>query len=211
MTNAVTNSASEISTAFGGVCCRPSAERRKASTTTMRVNEVTMTRIEGRQAQHRDQQHQPDQLAGHRAARAEIDAQALRQHRRREQPESERLGAAANDGAQEAHAELGRRRGRRLRAGLRRRPSAISRLPSWPSSSRCSRRVAAHQHQLAPRIDRQDFDHGQPPRDAADLAPGRRELRGRARRPARSGRGRTPARRGSGGSRSGPKPSRAAC
>ncbi len=47
MTKAVMNSASEISTAFGGVCCRPSAERRKASTTTIRVNEVTITRIEG--------------------------------------------------------------------------------------------------------------------------------------------------------------------
>ncbi len=47
MTKAVMNRASEISTAFGGVCCRPSAERRKASTTTIRVNEVTMTRIEG--------------------------------------------------------------------------------------------------------------------------------------------------------------------
>jgi hypothetical protein len=47
MMNAVTNRASEISTAFGGVCCRPSAERRNASTTTTRVNEVIMTRIEG--------------------------------------------------------------------------------------------------------------------------------------------------------------------
>ena len=47
MTKAVRNKASEIRTALGGVCCRPSAERRKASTTTIRVNEVTITRIEG--------------------------------------------------------------------------------------------------------------------------------------------------------------------
>ena len=47
ITKAVRNSASETSTTFGGVCCRPSALRRNDSTTTMRVNDVTITKIDG--------------------------------------------------------------------------------------------------------------------------------------------------------------------
>src|SRR3989344_4028744 len=47
MTNTVRNKASEIITWLGGVCWVPSAVRRKLSTTTMRTNDVTMTRIEG--------------------------------------------------------------------------------------------------------------------------------------------------------------------
>ena len=47
MMNIVANRASEISTALGGVCCRPSAVRKKARTTTIRVKDVTITTIDG--------------------------------------------------------------------------------------------------------------------------------------------------------------------
>ena len=47
MTKAVRNSASETITALGGAVAVPSAVRRSDSTTTMRVNEVIMTRIDG--------------------------------------------------------------------------------------------------------------------------------------------------------------------
>jgi hypothetical protein len=43
----VRNSASETTTALGGAVAVPSAVRRSESTTTMRVNDVTMTRIDG--------------------------------------------------------------------------------------------------------------------------------------------------------------------
>ena len=47
MTKAVRNSASETMTAFGGAVAVPSAVRNSDSTTTMRVNDVIITRIEG--------------------------------------------------------------------------------------------------------------------------------------------------------------------
>ena len=47
ITNAVRNSASETITAFGGAVPEPSAERSSDSTTTIRVNDVTMIRIDG--------------------------------------------------------------------------------------------------------------------------------------------------------------------
>src|SRR5215204_3538773 len=46
-TNAVRNIASEMSTALGGAVAVPRAVRSNESTTTMRVNDVTITRIEG--------------------------------------------------------------------------------------------------------------------------------------------------------------------
>jgi len=45
--NMVRNSARLINTEFGGVCCKPMAERRSESTTTIRVKLVTMTRMLG--------------------------------------------------------------------------------------------------------------------------------------------------------------------
>ena len=45
--NAVRNSASEMMTVLGGAVCRPMAVRSSYSTTTMRVNEVTITRMDG--------------------------------------------------------------------------------------------------------------------------------------------------------------------
>src|SRR6185295_16694824 len=47
ITNAVRNIASEMITALGGAVAVPSAVRSSESTTTMRVNDVTITRIEG--------------------------------------------------------------------------------------------------------------------------------------------------------------------
>ena len=47
MTKTVRNRARPTSTLLGGVCCRPIAVRRNDSTMTIRVNEVTMTRIDG--------------------------------------------------------------------------------------------------------------------------------------------------------------------
>ena len=47
MTKAVRNSASDTITALGGAVAVPSAVRNSDSTTTMRVNEVIMTRIDG--------------------------------------------------------------------------------------------------------------------------------------------------------------------
>ena len=47
MTKAVRNSASETITALGGAVAVPSAVRNSDSTTTMRVNDVIMTRIDG--------------------------------------------------------------------------------------------------------------------------------------------------------------------
>ena len=47
MTKAVRNSASETMTALGGAVAVPSAVRNSDSTTTMRVNDVIMTRIDG--------------------------------------------------------------------------------------------------------------------------------------------------------------------
>ena len=47
MTKPVRNSESPMITAFGGAVCVPSAERSSDSTTTIRVNEVTITRIDG--------------------------------------------------------------------------------------------------------------------------------------------------------------------
>ena len=47
MTKAVRNNASEMTTEFGGAVAVPSAVRRSESTTTMRVNEVIITRIDG--------------------------------------------------------------------------------------------------------------------------------------------------------------------
>ena len=43
----VRNSASETITVFGGAVAVPSAVRSSESTTTMRVNDVTITRIDG--------------------------------------------------------------------------------------------------------------------------------------------------------------------
>ena len=50
MIKAVRNSARLISTVLGGVCCMPIAVRRKDSTTTIRVNDVIITRIDGASA-----------------------------------------------------------------------------------------------------------------------------------------------------------------
>src|ERR1700733_640518 len=47
MTKAVRNSASEMTTELGGAVAVPSAVRNSDSTTTMRVNEVIITRIDG--------------------------------------------------------------------------------------------------------------------------------------------------------------------
>src|SRR3546814_4495080 len=47
MTKAVRNSARLIITMFGGACCVPIAVRRKDRTTTIRVNDVTITRMDG--------------------------------------------------------------------------------------------------------------------------------------------------------------------
>ena len=47
MTKKVRNRARPTSTWLGGVCWMPSAVRRNDSTTMIRVNEVTMTRIDG--------------------------------------------------------------------------------------------------------------------------------------------------------------------
>ena len=47
MTKAVRNSASEITTEFGGAVAVPSAVRNSDSTTTIRVNDVIITRIDG--------------------------------------------------------------------------------------------------------------------------------------------------------------------
>ncbi len=47
MTNRVRNRARPTSTLLGGVCCSPIAVRRNESTMTMRVKEVTITRIDG--------------------------------------------------------------------------------------------------------------------------------------------------------------------
>ena len=47
ITKAVRNIASEMSTALGGAVAVPSAVRSSDSTTTMRVNDVTITRIDG--------------------------------------------------------------------------------------------------------------------------------------------------------------------
>ena len=47
MTKAVRNSASEMTTEFGGEVAVPSAVRNSDSTTTMRVNDVIMIRIDG--------------------------------------------------------------------------------------------------------------------------------------------------------------------
>jgi hypothetical protein len=47
MTKGVRNRASEITTEFGGEVAVPSAVRSNDSTTTMRVNEVIITRIDG--------------------------------------------------------------------------------------------------------------------------------------------------------------------
>ena len=47
ITKAVRNSASEITTELGGAVAVPSAVRSSDSTTTMRVNEVIMTKIDG--------------------------------------------------------------------------------------------------------------------------------------------------------------------
>lgn len=45
--NAVRNKANEIMTELGGAVCRPIAVRNNDRTTTIRVNDVTMTKIEG--------------------------------------------------------------------------------------------------------------------------------------------------------------------
>ena len=50
MTKAERNSARLTMTAFGGAVWVPMAERKSDSTTTMRVNEVTITRTEGASA-----------------------------------------------------------------------------------------------------------------------------------------------------------------
>ena len=47
ITKAVRNKASETITALGGAVAVPSAVRRSDNTTTMRVNDVIITRIEG--------------------------------------------------------------------------------------------------------------------------------------------------------------------
>ena len=47
MTKAVRNKASKMTTEFGGESAVPSAARSSDSTTTMRVNEVIITRIDG--------------------------------------------------------------------------------------------------------------------------------------------------------------------
>ena len=47
MINALKNKASETITIFGGDCCVPRAVRNNDSTITMRVNEVTVTKIPG--------------------------------------------------------------------------------------------------------------------------------------------------------------------
>src|SRR5690606_22662292 len=47
MTMALRNSARLISTALGGLCCRPSAVRSRLRTTTIRTNEVVMMTIDG--------------------------------------------------------------------------------------------------------------------------------------------------------------------
>ena len=47
ITNAVRNIASEMITALGGAVAVPSAVRSSDSTTTMRVNDVTITRMDG--------------------------------------------------------------------------------------------------------------------------------------------------------------------
>ena len=64
--------------------------------------------------------------------------------------------------------------------------------------------VAPDQHQLAPRIERQGLEHGQPPRRARPARPGPDESAGRATPSARSGRARTAGPRGIARSRSGP-------
>jgi hypothetical protein len=50
MTKAVRNSARLTMTPFGGAVCVPMAERRSESTTTIRVKDVTITRMEGASA-----------------------------------------------------------------------------------------------------------------------------------------------------------------
>ena len=47
MTKAVRNKAGEMTTEFGGEVAVPSAVRSSDGTTTMRVNEVMITRIDG--------------------------------------------------------------------------------------------------------------------------------------------------------------------
>ena len=47
MTKAVRNRASEMTTEFGGEVAVPSAVRNSDSTTTIRVNDVIITRIDG--------------------------------------------------------------------------------------------------------------------------------------------------------------------
>ena len=47
MTKAVRNSDSEITTELGGAFCRPMAVRNSDSTTTMRTNDVVITRMDG--------------------------------------------------------------------------------------------------------------------------------------------------------------------
>ena len=47
ITKAVRNSASEMTTELGGAVAVPSAVRNSDSTTTIRVNEVIMTRMDG--------------------------------------------------------------------------------------------------------------------------------------------------------------------
>ena len=47
ITKNVRNNAKAIITWFGGACAVPIAVRRNESTTTIRVNEVTITRIDG--------------------------------------------------------------------------------------------------------------------------------------------------------------------
>ncbi len=47
MTMADRNSAREMMTALGGLCCKPSAVRSRDRTTTMRMNEVVMMTIDG--------------------------------------------------------------------------------------------------------------------------------------------------------------------
>src|SRR5512134_2051820 len=76
MTNTVRNKASETITVLGGAVALPSAVRNSDSTTTIRVNDVTMTRIDGAR-QHRDQRDQLDHALGQAGALAEIDADVL--------------------------------------------------------------------------------------------------------------------------------------
>lgn len=47
MMNSDRNRASEIITLFGGVCCNPIAVRKNDNTTTIRMNDVVIIRIDG--------------------------------------------------------------------------------------------------------------------------------------------------------------------